>query len=104
MCLRRGVMRSLPACVDELCDKGDLVEGMAGGGERASITAASAAYLNIPVERTAPSVVFSRCGGAQGPPLTGGVMPHQFGEAAVGRNFDDAPGCWGAVKAASRSG
>jgi hypothetical protein len=33
-------------------EKEDMVEGMDGRGERASITAASAAYLNLRVEAT----------------------------------------------------
>jgi hypothetical protein len=39
-----------------LFEKEDIVEGMDGGGERASITAASAAYLNQVLHLTASSV------------------------------------------------
>ena len=39
-------------------EKGDMVERMDGGGERESITAASAAYLNNPLELTAHSAGF----------------------------------------------
>jgi hypothetical protein len=59
-----------------------MVEGMAGRGEGDSITAASAAYLNNPVERTAHTRRFllSVASVPLGRPLTGSVIaPRKLG-------------------------
>jgi hypothetical protein len=65
MCWRRGVMPGLPCGVDESSrgrkQRPRTRDGLSRGDARHGITAASAAYLNMAVERTAPSGSLCLC-------------------------------------------